>query len=146
MQVQQLIYQSSPTATLTSTQLQQLLPTWRANNQAATISGLLLYGDEGIMQVLEGPAEHVHQTYARILRDRRHYNIYTVADGLVPTRAFTEWSMGFVHLGAPDLDQLAGYVSLARPNQLLPTQAEEWPELLALLQEFVAREQYPAAG
>jgi hypothetical protein len=54
--------------------------------------------------------------------------------------------MGFVHLGAPDLDQLAGYVSLARPNQLLPTQAEEWPELLALLQEFVAREQYPTAG
>jgi hypothetical protein len=54
--------------------------------------------------------------------------------------------MGFVHLEPPVFDQLAGYVSLAQPARLLPTQPEQWPELLALLREFVAREQYPFAS
>jgi hypothetical protein len=146
MQTHQLIYKSSPTVALTPTQLRQLLPAWRASNHAAAISGLLLYGEESVMQVLEGPAAHVHNIYKRIARDRRHYNVYILADGPVPVRAFKEWHMGFVHLEAPVFDQLAGYVSLAQPARLLPAQPEQWPELLALLREFVAREQYPFAS
>nr|GFC76762.1 hypothetical protein [Tanacetum cinerariifolium] len=53
----QLIYQSSATVAITPHQLQLVLPAWRAHNHAAGISGLLLYGDEGIMQVLEGDAD-----------------------------------------------------------------------------------------
>jgi len=143
MQVHQLIYQSSLSVTITPTHLRQLLPAWRTNNHAATISGLLLYGEEGVMQVLEGPVDEVHKTYARIARDPRHYNVCTLTDGAVPARAFEQWSMGFVHLEAPDLDRLAGYVSFAEPARLLPARPTLWPELMTLLQEFVAREQHP---
>lgn len=143
MQVHQLIYQSSPITTLTPPQLTQLLPAWRTSNHAAAVSGLLLYGEEGVMQVLEGPADHVHKTYERIARDQRHYNICTLSDDVVPGRAFAQWSMGFVQLDAPDLSRLAGYVSFAQPSRLLPAQPKQWPELMALLQEFVAREQSP---
>jgi hypothetical protein len=146
MQVHQLIYQSSPSVAIAPTYLQQLLPTWRASNHAATISGLLLYGEEGVMQVLEGPADQVHKMYERIARDQRHYNVSVLADYAVPTRAFAQWSMGFVHLEAPDLSRLAGYVSITQPAQVLPTQPKQWPDLIALLQEFVAREQYPVAS
>lgn len=141
MRVQQLVYQSSATVAITPNHLQHLLPAWRAQNHAAGLSGLLLYGGEGIMQVLEGPADSVHTVYQRIARDARHYNVCTLADGLVPARAFGQWSMGFVQLDAPDLSQLAGYVSPAQPARLLPAQPDKWPELLALVQEFVAREQ-----
>jgi hypothetical protein len=127
-------------------QLQQLLPAWRTNNHDAAISGLLLYGEEGVMQVLEGPAEQVHQTYARIVRDRRHYNISTLADGEVPFRAFAQWSMGFVQLAAPELGRLASHVDMAPSAQLLPARPEQWPELMALLHEFVARDQNPFAS
>ncbi len=141
MQVHQLIYQSSLAVTITPTHLRQLLPAWQIRNQEAAISGLLLYGEEGAMQVLEGPADQVHKTYARITRDRRHYNVCTLADGVVPTRAFAQWSMGFVQLDAPDLGRLASHVNFEKP-----TQPERWPELMALLQEFITREQYPFSG
>jgi hypothetical protein len=141
MQVQQLIYQSSLAVAVTPIHLRQLLPAWQTRNRNAAISGLLLYGEEGVMQVLEGPAEQVHKTYARITRDRRHYNVCTLADGVVPSRAFARWSMSFVQLDAPDLGRLAKHVSF---EEL--TQPEQWPELMALLQEFVTREQYPFSG
>jgi hypothetical protein len=143
MPVQQLIYQSSATVAITPDQLQQLLPAWRAHNHADDISGMLLYGDAGIMQVLEGPAEQVHRVYDRIASDPRHYEVCILADGAVPARAFSEWSMGFVQLDAPDLSRLTGYVSAAQPASLLPSQPQAWPELIALLQEFVLREQEP---
>lgn len=140
MKFHRLIYQSSATVAITPHQLQLLLPTWRAYNHAAGISGLLLHGDEGIMQVLEGESSKVHAVYQRIARDVRHFNVQTLADGLVPQRAFGQWSMGFVQLEAPEFRQLAGYVSPAKPSGLLPDQPQRWPELLALLQEFVQRE------
>lgn len=141
MQLQQLIYQSSATVAITPQQLQVLLPAWRASNHAAGISGLLLYGEEGIMQVLEGEPAQVRAVYERIAQDVRHFNVHTVADGLVTQRAFGQWSMGFVQLEAPEFRQLAGYVSPARPGSLLPDQPQRWPELRALLQEFALREQ-----
>jgi hypothetical protein len=143
MHVQQLVYESSATVGLTANQLQHLLPAFRARNHAAGISGLLLYGEANIMQVLEGPAEQVHAVYQRITRDSRHYNVCVLADGQVPVRAFGEWSMGFAQLDAPDLSRLAGYVNAAQPASLLPAHPQGWPELIALLQEFVAREQQP---
>jgi hypothetical protein len=143
MHVQQLVYQSLATVAITPAQLQQLLPAWRAGNHAADITGLLLYGDEGIMQVLEGPSEQVHRVYERIARDPRHYNVCVLADEVVPARAFGEWSMGFVQLDAPNLSRLTGYVSVSQPNSLLPNQPKAWPELIELLQEFVLREQQP---
>jgi hypothetical protein len=143
MQLQQLVYQSSATVAITPYELQQLLPTWREHNHADDISGVLLYGDAGIMQVLEGPPAEVHRVYQRIASDPRHYDVCILADGLVPTRAFGQWSMGFVQLDAPDLSQITGYVRAAQPNSLLPNQPQAWPELIELLQEFVLREQQP---
>jgi hypothetical protein len=143
MQFQQLIYQSSATVAITAHQLELLLPTWRANNHALGISGVLLYGEEGIMQILEGEPSRVHALYQRIAQDVRHFNVHAVADGLVSQRAFGQWSMGFVQLNTPDFRHLAGYASPASPSSLLPDQPQRWPELLALLQEFVMREQQP---
>jgi hypothetical protein len=142
MQINQLIYQSLATTAITPHQLQSLLPKWRISNHAMGISGLLLYGEEEIIQVLEGPAESVRQCYEVIARDKRHYNVYTLADGLVPTRAFGQWSMGFTQLDAPDFSRIAGYVSPSLPAGLLPNKPQAWPELVALLQEFVLRDQH----
>ena len=141
MQLQQLVYQSKATVQLTPAQLEELLGPWRQYNHQQLISGLLLYGDDDIIQIIEGPAEAVHGLYNVIARDARHYDVITLADGPVAERAFAEWSMGFAALDAPRRQQLAGYVRPGQPQGSLPTSPAEWPELTAMLREFVAQQQ-----
>ena len=100
MQLQQIVYLSKATVPFSVDQLEQLLRPWRVHNHAQDISGLLLYGDEAIIQVIEGPVESVHALYQTIAADARHYDVITLADGPIPERAFAEWSMGFSALDA----------------------------------------------
>lgn len=138
VQLQQLVYQSKATVPFSVEQLEQLLRPWRAHNHTLHISGLLLYGDEDIIQVIEGPAEGVHALYQIIAADARHYDVITLADGPIPARAFAEWSMGFSALDAPRRQQLAGYIGPVLDGPGLPASPGQWPELTALLREFAA--------
>ncbi len=49
------------------------------------------------MQVLEGDRPAVTETFARISKDRRHWNTNVLLDRDAP-RAFGDWSMGFTRL------------------------------------------------
>ena len=140
MQLQQLVYQSKATVPFSTEQLAQLLRPWRVSNHAQHISGLLLYGDEDIIQVIEGPAESVHALYHIIAADARHFDVITLADGPIQERAFAEWSMGFSALDAPCRERLAGYVVPGLEGASLPTRPGQWPELTAMLREFAAHQ------
>nr|WP_277881327.1 BLUF domain-containing protein [Hymenobacter cyanobacteriorum] len=140
VKLQQLVYQSKSTIPFSAEQLETLLRPWRMHNHAQRISGLLLYGDDDIIQVIEGPVENVHALYQTIAADARHYDVITLADGPIPERAFAEWSMGFSALDESRREQLAGYVgpNLAGPGT--PVHPGQWPELTALLREFAAHQ------
>ena len=140
VQLQQLVYQSKVTVPFSVEQLENLLRPWRTHNHAQRISGLLLYGDDDIIQVIEGPAENVHALYHTIAADARHYDVITLADGPIQERAFAEWSMGFSALNALCRERLAGYVSPGLEGAGLPVRPGQWPELTALLREFAAHQ------
>ena len=138
--LQQLVYQSKVTVPFTVEQLEHLLRPWRAYNHSQHITGLLLYGDDDIIQVIEGPADNVHALYQTIAADARHYDVITLADGPIPERAFAEWSMGFGALDTTHREKLAGYIGSELSGHGLPTHPGQWTELTAMLREFAAHQ------
>ncbi|WP_164519484.1 BLUF domain-containing protein [Nocardioides ferulae] len=94
-----LTYLSSVTETLDEAELVDLLAGSRARNEAAGITGLLLYRDGNVIQTLEGPHVAVEETFARIRRDPRHRGVIVLLREEVAERAFPEWSMAFRSVG-----------------------------------------------
>ncbi len=92
-----LIYRSKSTGSAES-QLNNILATARARNQRDHISGVLLYGKETFLQVLEGKPENVHALYQDIIRDKRHTDIKIILEDRIENRLFENWSMAYVAL------------------------------------------------
>ena len=129
MLLHHLIYSSTANINLTEAELQRLLYHWRTNNADLGITGLLLYSEGHILQVLEGDADLVHRLYASIAADPRHCSVVKLADGPVPNRAFAGWSM---HLRAVDA---ADFTRLVLPSDAVPAHVGN---LLPLLEAFMA--------
>ena len=129
MLLHHLIYSSTANINLTEAELQRLLYHWRINNVDLGITGLLLYSEGHILQVLEGDANLVHRLYASIAADPRHRSVVKLADGPVPTRAFVGWSMHLCTVDAADFTRLVP-LSDAVPAHV--------GNLLPLLEAFMA--------
>ena len=129
MLLHHLIYSSTANINLTEAELQRLLYHWRTNNADLGITGLLLYSEGHILQVLEGDADLVHRLYASIAADPRHRSVVKLADGPVPTRAFAGWSMHLCTVDAAD------FTRLVLPSDAVPAHVGN---LLPLLEAFMA--------
>ena len=111
----------------------------RAYNAQHRLSGLLLLTPDGrFLQVIEGRRDAVRHLYHnRIAPDPRHYNCRVVDEGPCWERAFPQWRMGFRPATAQHLRTLLSYVPPDGPGLLVP-RPHTRPELLALLQDFIA--------
>lgn len=105
-----ILYLSWATTPFTPAQLHKLLTSARRRNTELAVTGVLLYGNEQFLQVLEGEEDVVQEVYALIRQDARHHNILTFANKPVAARAFPDWAMGFQVLPAPQFEQLLGYL------------------------------------
>jgi Sensors of blue-light using FAD len=103
--MRQLLYASNTLRDLSDVALENILASSRKNNVKAGITGVLLYIEGGFMQILEGDAPAITETFDRISKDRRHWKTTVLLDRDAP-RAFGEWSMGFTRL-AKDSDPAA---------------------------------------
>lgn len=108
-EVFQIVYVSSATHPFSKEDLLSILRISRENNARVDVTGMLLYQEGNIIQVLEGPQERVLETYARIERDPRHYGIIPLTEGMVEAREFAEWSMAFRDLRSADVQWLPGF-------------------------------------
>lgn len=129
-----LVYQSRATAPMDETGLTQLLTQSRAFNAAHDLTGILLYSQGNIIQLLEGPETNVRAVFARIVRDARHTSIIKLADGPIGQRLFAQWSMGFRTATPTDFASFLGYVNPEHTERLSPND----PDLHALLVTFAA--------
>ncbi|NNM76300.1 BLUF domain-containing protein [Sphingomonas sp. ID1715] len=77
-----------------------ILAVSRRNNGGARVSGLLLFNGKRFLQLLEGPAVQVEETYARILRDDRHFAIVKLSERQIDEREFGGWEMAFERFAA----------------------------------------------
>ncbi|GAB2779677.1 hypothetical protein HNQ93_001464 [Hymenobacter luteus] len=92
-----LIYQSEVVAPLSEAELGRLLEQCRHHNQAASITGILLFDGSRFLQVLEGPPKAVADVFSRIHADCRHTAVQVLADGPIAHRQFAGWAIGLVN-------------------------------------------------
>jgi len=105
----ELIYASISDVDHGETALLSLLEQSRAKNHRLDITGMLVYHQQQFVQVLEGEREAVETLYATIAKDYRHRRVGIVHEGLIDTRGFDAWSMGFIDTAEHDLRDIPGY-------------------------------------
>lgn len=86
--------QLDPAAGSTIVQLGSILSVSRRNNEAAGITGALVYDESWFIQALEGERRAIWQTYSRISEDERHAGCQLVEMVEVGERLFGNWWMG----------------------------------------------------
>ncbi|SNC66142.1 Sensors of blue-light using FAD [Hymenobacter gelipurpurascens] len=138
MNIHQIVYISRFITLPTQEQLTELLVQARAKNHRLRITGILLYADGRVVQVLEGEEQVVRDLYALIRQDSRHHQVLTLVDMPVAGRQFPDWSMGFVAAMPEELRRITGYVDPENPLFPLPRARNASPALMQLLLNFVA--------
>jgi hypothetical protein len=108
-----LVYLSAARELFSDLQLEDILIRSRRNNSKNNITGVLLYHDGSILQVLEGEKEKVEELYIRLLRDDRHRQVVQIMEGETTQRYFSDWSMCFRKLNFEQWNQLEGYLKPA---------------------------------
>ncbi len=91
----QIVYVSSASDLLDEPSLKRMLSDIRAKNAAQNITGILLYADGNIMQVLEGEQTLVEQLMQAIISDPRHKGVIVLLRQPIPQRQFAQWSMAY---------------------------------------------------
>jgi hypothetical protein len=104
-----LVYISSAADPMSSADLADLLSRSQRHNASLGVTGMLLYKDGNVMQVLEGEESVVMKLYSKIKGDPRHRGVLTLLQGPVPERQFPDWSMGFRDLRADEPNAAPGY-------------------------------------
>ena len=108
--MKRIIYCSQATHDFSPDELVALLESARVRNEAAGLTGMLLYCSQSFLQMLEGEPEALQTTYDRIRADQRHGKLRLLMDAEVSSPLFPDWSMGFEHIDDEDMaDELPGY-------------------------------------
>lgn len=105
-----IIYMSWATREMSHTDLVALLQQARTTNEQLGITGVLVYGDQQFMQLLEGEQPVISTLYQRIAQDSRHRNVFKMADKAIQERTFQDWAMAFHVVSGEQLGELTGYL------------------------------------
>jgi len=130
-----LLYVSAARIDLTDTDLQSILVASRLNNARDGLSGLLLYGNDSFVQVLEGEEAALDACYARIATDTRHSSLIGLMRFEVDRRLFTGWSMGYARLDPADESHEA-FINLATSGRAAIAGIDRADAVLAFMSTF----------
>ena len=110
--------------------VETLVSASRDRNQAAGVTGALLFARRHFVQALEGPAPAVEAIFDRICCDLRHTGVEVVECGPVLEQAFGKAPLS--HL-VPDAEASAVLDGLDRATECVDTAAAAMRLMLALL-------------
>lgn len=120
MSIFQLVYLSRTIDLLSGSELDDILEVSHFNNKGKDITGILLYVDGNVIQLLEGDEYEVQKLYRKISQDHRHDGLIVLFQGFAETRLFPDWSMGYHRMSQRELqDQLGSHINL-NEEALLP--------------------------
>ena len=111
-----IVYVSTSTDLLSKEDLHEILSVSRRNNSLNGITGILIYNDGNILQVLEGCKKEIHTLFGTISQDRRHHGCIILQDTPSKTRSFSDWYMGFKCVSHIEFIQLEGCWDLSSRN------------------------------
>jgi len=107
-----LVYLSTATSLYSDETLASILETSRRNNSKKQITGMLLYHDGAIIQVLEGDKTALNHLFRLLELDPRHHGLIKVMEGDSDKRFFEEWAMGFRRLSDKQWTDMEGYLPI----------------------------------
>lgn len=94
----QIVYSSLRHPEFKVTDIVEMLDKAQEANSEKGIYGLLLYGNDRFLQVIEGMEKPVKELYQKISQDPRHSDIHVHFDRTVEDLTFTMWKMSFNNL------------------------------------------------
>lgn len=95
MALTELIYTSLSEAKNARDNVIDILASSEKNNQALSITGLLLFDGDRYIQILEGDTQKVESLFGVIGKDPRHHNLELLHKGAVTERSFENWRMAY---------------------------------------------------
>lgn len=117
-------------------ELTDILYVSRSNNTRIGVTGMLLYCEGSIMQILEGEEDVLHTLFNKISVDNRHKNIIKMIDFSVKERSFQEWSMGFKKISHQDWSDINGYFNLDNTDFLNRIGVTQSTHIITLIKSF----------
>jgi len=129
-----LLYASRAAEPVTPDLVDSILRSSHAHNPALGITGVLCYGGDVYMQVLEGGRSAVNDLYNKIVRDSRHREVMLLLYEEIAERRFAGWTMGHVNLKKINPSLLLKHSELPELNPFAVTGAAS----MALLEELMA--------
>lgn len=103
--VYQIMYVSSAAKDHTETDMCHLCGRIQKRNEERGISGILLYAEGNIIQVLEGPEAIVCELFGKVSRDLRHTGIAVLSRKHMEKRDFPDFGMGFIGTGKQTISE-----------------------------------------
>ncbi len=134
----QVSYLSRATAPLSPERLLSLLLQSRRNNAARGITGMLLYGNETFLQVIEGEDAAVDALVERIGADSRHSGVKILTRKAVSGRQYSDWSMSFERVTPESLVEVEGLRNFGARDFTFDTLARNETAVEALMDHFRA--------
>lgn len=101
-----LLYSSKSKSDITGQNIADILATSQKNNQLEDITGILVYGGNLFMQVLEGPELAVLKLYVKICEDERNSLNKIIYISYTDRRMFGDWSMGTIECDPIDYQKI----------------------------------------
>lgn len=129
-----LLYASRAADPVTTALIDSILVQSRNHNPDSGITGILCWGGDMFMQVLEGGRVEVNQLYNRIAGDARHRDLVLLHYEEASERHFASWTMGQVNLAKINPSIVLKYS--AKPT--LDPYAVSGRASMALLEELIA--------
>lgn len=131
-----LIYLSTASSLLSDEDLRDILLVSRRNNERNDITGMLLYHEGVILQVLEGDKLAVLDVFQRLQSDNRHHSVFKILDGQTANRYFSNWSMGFRRLSNMQWTELSGYMRISNSKLQFENADGTCPEMITFIRSF----------
>jgi hypothetical protein len=109
-----IVYFSSSVGLLSDEDLARILEVSQKNNQGLGVTGILMYLNGSILQVLEGDEQNVKNLYDRISKDPRHNRLITLLSMPIQERTFPYWLMGYKTLTTSQLKSISEMTPFVR--------------------------------
>lgn len=146
MTISRLLYSSEAALEGTEPEVEQqiasIITRARLRNEAAGLTGALLFASNTFVQVLEGPIAEVEATFERICCDLRHRRLRLLELVVSEERIFEAWSMA--GLG---VDRRLRRVDATLDNlRELKAEASSVAEIVGVMQQMLMQSELPAGA
>ncbi|MDH4195537.1 MAG: phosphate-starvation-inducible PsiE family protein [Nitrospirota bacterium] len=141
----QISYISKATKSMSQDDLEGILRTSRENNARLGITGMLLYGNNTFVQILEGEVKAVNELIDRIKRDTRHTDFQVLKKKTIDRREYADWSMDFKQVSGKEFQAVKGLEQLVEKD-FNKTFLESHASIVESLMEHFRKEQLRKIG